>query len=413
MADKCKQSEEFFNPCPSNPVVIEPQGEGLKSKLYINSVIVSAKGTWLVSFTRAEEIADGTFVHEKIYIRRSTDKGRTWGDRIDVYDGRLEGVRQAEMGQLVVVPHNNRIYQFSIKHTGVRFGRIVYTYSDDDGITWLGPNGRNSAYNIEVPGYAVAPKGDSNHLMAKGIILDNGEFILPFAVATDPEELGGIEAEVVFMVCDNIFREADPSKLAFKFFPEGRDGLKVPRADGNGSLAHEPHIVQMSDGRLFCTMRTGRGCIYYSVSDDLGRTWASPEPLRYCEGGRAVLHPNAPCPLIKLRSGKYLLFHHNNDGIAFGGTDPFCFRVNRRPIYVAVGRELPNAKGQPMMFTDSKFLMDSDGIPAENFMRTTEISCYSGLIEDGGEMYYIYGNKWLRVEMIKLSREMLDDRCLY
>lgn len=396
----------------SNPVVVESQGEGLKSKLYINSVTVSAKGTWLVSFTRAEEIPDGTFIHEKVYIRRSIDKGKTWQERIDVYDGRLEGVRQAEMGQLVVVPHSNRIYQFSIKHTGVRFGKMVYTYSDDDGITWVGPNGRNSSYEIAVPGYTVAPNGDSCHLMAKGITLSNGEYMLPFAVATDPEELGSIQAEVVFMVCDNMFYESDPSKLNFKFLPEDGSGITVALADGEGSLAQEPHVVQLNDCRLFCTMRTGVGRIYYSVSADLGRSWNKSEPLRYNDRGPEILHPNAPCPLIRLSDGRYLLFHHNNDGTAFGGEDSFSYHVNRRPIYVSVGREVLDAE-QPLMFTGSRFLTDSDGIVSKNFMETTEISCYSGIIEDDGNVYYFYGNKWLRVEMVKLPASILGDRCLY
>lgn len=387
--------------------IIEPQGDGL-GKMYINSVAVTTKGTWLVSFTRGDNVGDA-FVPERIFLRRSEDRGLTWQPRQLVYDGKYLGARQAEMGQLLVVPDTNRVYQFSINHSGVRFGEAVFTYSDDDGRTWLGPEGPGSVYHVKVPPYELAPAGRSNHFMAKGIVMSNGEFILPMAVATDPEEMGEIQADAVFMISDNILTEGDPERLHFDFCPRGPRGIVVPKREGSSeSLAQEPHVVQLSDERLFCTMRTGLGCIYFSTSSDFGRTWAPARPLRH-ENGRPILHPNAPCPLIKLSNGNYLLFHHNNKGDVFGSQSVYDFQKNRRPVYVCRAREDLSNPEQPLLFSDSKFLCDSDGVASKGQMKTTEMSCYAGIIEDERGVFYIGSNKWARIEVRRIPDELVSE----
>ena len=394
--------------------IIEPAGTTTLPKMYVNSVCVTGKGTWLVSFTRADkQIPEGPYIPERVFVRRSEDRGATWQNRILVYDGRDSGAQQAEMGQLVAAPHLNRVYQFSVRHSGNRFGKLVFTYSDDDGCTWLGPQGPNSAFDINIPTYALTPKGDGNHLMARGIILENGKYLLPMTIATDPPTLDSIEAEVIFLVSDNLFTERNPSKLRFMFYPRAAHGIRVP-LDSNAtrSLAQEPHMVQLRDGRLMCTMRTGNGCIYYSVSVDSGQTWTPAQPLRYVPGGERILHPNAPCLLVRLRDGRFLLFHHNNDGKVFGSKNVFDFRKNRRPVYLCVGRELLHGPDQPMIFTPSRFLHDSDGVPAGH-MGTTELSCYSGVIEDDRGVFFIYSNKWSQIEALRIPPAILDDTVLY
>ncbi|HBG28839.1 MAG: hypothetical protein A2Y10_03655 [Planctomycetes bacterium GWF2_41_51] len=397
------------------PTIVEHAGTDTIPKIYLGSAAVTEAGTWLVSFSRADEDRHGKIIPERVFVTRSTDQGQTWQPRHLVYDGKDKGARQAEMGQLIPVPGKSRIYMVSIRHTGFRFGRLVYTYSNDDGCTWLGPNGPNSAYDINVPPYTYAPKGDGNHLMSKGIFMSNGEYMLPFSIATDPEQLDEIESEAVFMICDNLLTEDNPAKLNFKFYPAGKSGVRVPKANNaNASLAQEPHVVEMSNGTLMCTLRTGRGCIYYCTSNDFGRNWTEAKPLGFAEGGNQIPHPNAPCPFYRLRNGKYVLFHHNNNGSIHGADNVFDFRKNRRPLFICIGRELPHCKTgtQPIMFTSPRFVRDSDGTP-ESILRTTEISCYAGIIEDERGVFFIHSNKWARLEAFKIPYNLLDDSCLY
>lgn len=400
---------------PIEPTVIESYEPSITPKMYIGSVAVSECGTWLVSFSCAQRSADGILTPERVFVKRSVDGGRTWLPRQMVYDGKDQNARQAEMGQFVVVPGTGRIYLFSIRHTGVRFGQMVFTYSDDDGQTWLGPKGPNTAYDVKVPPYLFAPRGDSNHLMAKGIWLSNGKYLLPFSIASDPPELGEIESENVFMMCDNFLTEDNPERLRFHFFPEGNYGLRVPHPNKpQSSLAQEPHVVELTNGFLMCVMRTGQGCIYYALSSDFGQTWSQPKPLCYAEGGKAIPHPNAPCPFYRLRNGMYVLFFHNNDGKIHGARGAFDFRKNRRPLYLSVGRYVSNVPngGQPMIFSSPRFLLDSDGIPA-SILETTEISCYGGIIENADGVYFIHSNKWEKLQMFRIPSAMLDDSVLY
>ena len=156
-----------------NPMAIIDQVE---KKQYINSFCVTRKGTWIVSVT------SGEIGEAKVYVRRSEDQGRTWSeDRILVYSPRIDerlGNREdydCEMGQLFPVPDpigetgTHRIYQFSIVRNirkGTRFGKLVYTYSEDDGETWLGPHGANSCYDLKSPVYDTVGHAWGWHLMA-------------------------------------------------------------------------------------------------------------------------------------------------------------------------------------------------------------------------------------------------------
>lgn len=368
---------------------------------YINSFCITHTGTWLISVTVGHS-EWGT-----VYTRRSEDRGRTWQDRVMVMEpGAAEPGRTLEMGQLLPLP--DRIYQFHIRHThrNTRFGEIKYTVSRDDGRTWEGPGGPGTLYSLKSPVYELSPDNDGWHLMAPGLTLSNGEWLLPMNISTDPIPLSEIRSELVFAVSRGVFDACSPEAVEFAFFPGPPHGVHVPlEAVPGQSLGQEPQVVELSDGRLLCVCRTGNGCVYYTVSDDLGRTWREARPLRYREGGERLLHPNAPCPLSRLSGGRYALLFCNNDGSAFGGADPFDHTRNRNPVYVAVGRETQCRDGQPVEFSEPRLLCDIEGFRPEIGWRDLT---YGLLMEDRGEFYHFYNAAWRNVQVNRVDPALLE-----
>lgn len=375
------------------------------NKQYINSVCVTAAGTWLISVTSGSPTGHFT------YTRRSTDHGRTWESRVLAYDAKDAGAHfDAEMGQLLALPRppssggTHHIYQFHVlrdTRAGTRFGRLVFTISKDDGRTWTGPNGANSAYPVETPAYALAPGRNGWHLMAPPVVLSTGEMLLPLNVSTDPPALQDIRSELVFAFSRNIFTEPDPTKLAFEFHPRPPHGVKaLLRSDPTSSLAQEPQVVELSDGRLMCVMRTGNGSIYYTVSGDHGRSWRPAEPLRDRPGGEIFRHPNAPCPFTRLTGGRYALLFCDNDGTAFGGRDPFDHLRNRQPVFLAIGRELAPSAGQPLAFSKPRLLCGIDGFRPDVAWRDLT---YGFLLEYDGGFYHFYNAVWQSVQVNRVD----------
>lgn len=375
-------------------------------KQYINSVCVTLANTWLISVTSTE--GRETFS----YTCRSDDRGQTWQPRVLAYDGRDMGPNHCcEMGQLLPVPRPSggkpRIYQFHILRdtsAGTRFGRLVFTISEDDGRSWIGPQGRGSAYVIDTPAYALAPQRNGWHLMAPPLVLGTGEVLVPMNVSTDPPALADIRSELVFMISPNLLSEPDITKVRFEFYPAPPNGVRVPLRKKSGmSLGQEPQVVELSDGRLMCVARTGNGQIAYTVSTDHGRSWSRPEPLRDRPDGDVLPHPNAPCPFTRLSGGRYALLFCNNDGTAFGGRDPFDCLHNRQPIYIAIGRELPSRIGQPLAFAKPQLLCSIEGFHLEVGWRDLT---YGFLLENQGEYFHFYNAVWQYIQVNQVDPQL-------
>jgi hypothetical protein len=164
---------------------------------------------------------------------------------------------------------------------------------------------------------------------------------------------------------ENIDESPDPEDLRITWLPEREGTIRVPPAveperSHGYSLAEEPAIVLLPDGRLCLCMRTVTGRIWYTVSDDHGRSWRPPEAMRYSDGGVEVLHPKSPAPLYRLEDGRYLLFFHNHDGHAYGATGPWDMDA-RRPLFLAAGAFRPKAR-QPIWFSKPKLFCDTQGV---------------------------------------------------
>jgi len=154
-------------------------------------------------------------------------------------------------------------------------------------------------------------------------------------------------------------------------------------------------------------MRNRTGSVYFALSPDGGRTWDKPRPLRYVPGGRKVLQPLASCPLYKLRDGRFVLIFHNNDGSAHGGDSVTDSKIVRRPVFVAIGREIRHPD-QPIVFGKPRILADNNGMPwGEDF--DTQIGTYPSLFEFEDKVYFWYPDRKHYLLGKILTPELLDD----
>lgn len=357
---------------------------------------------------------------QRVVVSRGVfEDGRWVWSKPTVIDGQENGNGyRASWGFPFVVPHTGRVYIFYNKHLGqvdVRedtTGELRFKFSDDDGRTWRGP------YTLPIRKSAISnpdPNAHENWIAYQcPIILSDGSVMVGFtrwaSRAVQPE--GAVfdrDSEIWFLRFDNILTETNPTKLQVTTLPDGEHGIRVPHPHRNQiSVAQEPTIQCLSDGRIICIMRTLTGMIYYSLSTDFGHSWTEAKPLRFCDNGPPLLQPIAPCPLYKLRDSRFVLIFHNNDGTANGGRGPMDYKRNRRPAYICIGREAPYAKGQPIIFNKPKLLMDNDGIPAGPIDRT-EVATYPSLFEFEGKVYFFYPDRKHYLLGKILDEAMLDD----
>src|SRR5690606_10039707 len=127
------------------------------------------------------------------------------------------------------------------------------------------------------------------------------------------------DSRCYFMRFMNLDDSPLPGEIEIEWLPENDQGLEVVNpVYPHMSVAQEPAVVTLPDGRLFAVMRNMTGYVYYAVSSDNAHTWTTPEMLRYSDEGEGIKHPMSPSPLYRLENGKYILIYHNNDGKRLG-----------------------------------------------------------------------------------------------
>ena len=348
---------------------------------------------------------------QRVVCSRSTDRGRTWsapqvidGAGPDDPPGTGLASWQFPIVAKDVLPGGTRIWCFYNKNIGIDDARTADTgilrcrYSDDDGVTWserthdypIGPNALSNP-DPKVPHTWIVYQNPT--ITPEGHVLAG--FTRWASNAVDPD-VGMFEraSEVCFLRFENILSEPDPDKLVVTTWPKGPHGLSVPNPFRPGiNTSQEPTAQAFSDGRLICVMRTLQGRIYFALSEDDGRSWDKPRPLCYGPGGKPILHPMAPCPLYKLKDGRYLLVFYNNDGSGHGGRGPTDSANVRNPAYITIGREAPGEKDQPIRFGPPKILASTDWTPVSGTDTGTQVASYCSLVEDRGERILFYPDR--------------------
>jgi hypothetical protein len=350
-------------------------------------------GSLMAIWTQNINAPDGS-VGNRIVFARLTDEGVTWSPPKHLA-GPITPQDPAHMASwgFPMVSKSGRIYVLYNRNQGnsgwiqMHTGTMEGIYSDDNGATWSQPQ------NIPMPQSIYDdPKGQ---IPAEWIVwqsptrdLKGGYFVgyshwVNKAKATlkKVESWTQIESVVEFMRFENVDAHPEPKDLRVRYSAWGEKALRVPHFKYPLlSIAQEPSLVRLPDKRLFCVMRTNSGYIWYSLSDDDGETWCSPRPLLRKDHGLPILQPVGCCPIYQLADGRYVLLHHNNRGNI--DAKPEATHSPRRPAFIALGEFRPGAD-QPIWFSDSKQLMDTDGLrydgtpPVEGKHGSTDVGVYS------------------------------------
>ena len=356
-----------------------------------------------------------------VVLARSAD-GVTWSPPI-IIAGTRPGTAERQAGWgFPVVADTGRIYCFYTKEMGrwdasrQGCGAMGCHVSDDNGHTWVErPNVPMPRSRWDHPD----PEMPKNWIVWQKPIRDRqGRWFAGYTLCTSPTRMpeppGGWwhwDSRSYFMRFDNIHEGPEVEDLRITWLPEEDAGLEVPiPVRPRLSTAQEPSVVLLPDGRLFTTLRTFAGYIWYSVSEDDGAHWRAPEMLRSRDGGPGLEHPLSCCPIYPMSNGKYLLLYHNNPGRRLGhDQSELEWKTNhlnyiRNPMYLAGGECRPDAH-QPIWFGDPVNLLDTNDILVGP-KATAEIATYTSLTEWHGRRvlwypdrkYYLLG-KYLPDEM--------------
>lgn len=344
-----------------------------------------------------------------IMLARSPD-AENWSDPIRIAGaGSAPGAMQASW-QIPIVTDSGRIYCFFTKETEATDksnrqgnGPMGSLYSDDNGISWT------EGADIDLPRNKYDnpdPTIPKSWIIWQLPIRDGkGRYIAGYTQVTS-ETLKikphpawvHVDSRCVFFRFENIDGMEQPCELRITQLPKEGAGIEVANPMyPEISTAQEPSIALLPDRRLFVTLRTMTGAMWYSVSSDDGESWREPEPLRYRDDGGIICHPLSPGPVYRLGNGKYLLLYHNNPGSSGGDSQ---FKVTwpdnqsnfiRNPTYIAVGTFKPKAH-QPLWFSQPYRLLDTDNIPIGP-KYTAEVGTYTSITEFKGRRILWYPDR--------------------
>jgi hypothetical protein len=326
----------------------------------------------------------------RIVFARSDDEGVTWTEPKYLVGSPRKGEGMQASWAFPLVSSSGRIYVVYNQYQGIVdyhhqvTGTMDAIYSDDCGRTWSQPQ------TIPMPRSPYDhpdPSVPANWIVwQKPLRDDDGTWFTGFTrwvspqVRTPPHVNSWVahESVVEFMRFCNIDGDPEPRYIQVVFTaPE--QALRVGHyTNPLLSIAQEPSLVRLPDSRLFCTMRTMTGYIWYSLSEDNGQTWCNPRPLLRQDHGLPILQPLCCCPIYQLSDGRYMLIHHDR----LPGVPIEDGQRNRRPAYIALGEYRPHAE-QPIWFSASKQLMDNAGVGLGPLKRI-DIGVYTSMTHRSG-----------------------------
>jgi hypothetical protein len=390
--------------------VFVPDGfDGTDSENQQLIVVPTPEDTFIAVWTMASRENDDD---QRIASARSTDGGETWSEPV-VVDGPApddeSGTGLASWPIAFVAPAGrqdggHRVYCVYNKNVGVNdarqdtTGAVRCRWSDDDGRTWS-----DETIDFPIDSCAIShpdPDVPENWLACfQPTRLDDGTVLVPFThwasdtfdAALDHPDLFNRQSEIRMLRLANV-DASDPADIGVTTLPDGPHGLQVPHPDRPGiSMAQEPSVKPLPDGRMICTMRTRQGAVYFALSDNGGRSWDTPRPLHYDPERRSpVQNPVAPAPLYRLEDGRYFLVFYNNDGTGHGASGVTDSDRVRNPAWYAIGEAVDHPT-HPIRFDGPWILADTkrQSFPADR-SNTRQTVSYPSFFEHEGRAYLCY-----------------------
>lgn len=209
----------------------------------------------------------------------STDRGRSWGDRKVLQENRWKhNVKHPNLVRL-----SDAEILFSYVGWDSNTSRNVFMRrSLDNGATW------SAQFQISEPGW-YCNNADRALRLSTGRVLvpAHGPFAEAY-VGGAPYRGGNLHSFVFY------------SDDGFRTWRRSSDSMTAP-----GRGAHEPTIVELRDGRLFCLLRTSNQRQFFSISEDGGDHWTEPAPT-------VLTSPESPALVKRIpRTGDLLVLWNN------------------------------------------------------------------------------------------------------
>jgi sialidase-1 len=209
----------------------------------------------------------------------STDRGRTWADR------------------KVMQPN---LWKHNVKHANlVRLsaGEILFSYVGWDSSTRRNVFMRRSLDNGRTWGRQVqiSEPGWYCNNADRALRLSTGRVLLPAHGPYAEKYVGGAPYKG-----GNLHAFVFYSDDGFKTWKRSADSMTA-----NGRGCHEPTIVELKDGRLFCLLRNTNQRQYFSISEDGGDHWTKPAPT-------VLTSPESPAIVKRIPATGDLLVIWNN-----------------------------------------------------------------------------------------------------
>jgi len=209
----------------------------------------------------------------------SVDRGRTWGDRKVMQPN----VWKHNVKHPNLVRLSDREVLFSYVGWDSSADRNVFMRrSLDNGQTW------GEQIQVSEPGWYCNNAGRALRLSTGRVLLPaHGPYAERY-IGGAPYKGGNLHAFIFY------------SDDGFKTWKRSTDSMT---AEGRG--CHEPTIVELKDGRLFCLLRNTNQRQYFSISDDGGDHWTKPAPT-------VLTSPESPALLKRIPTTGDLLVLWNN-----------------------------------------------------------------------------------------------------
>ena len=325
-----------------------------------------------------------------VMMSKSKDGGKTWTNPNFVVGCRnfdKETGKRDEQGSwgFPIVSKSGRIYLFYYQEimgiTDIALqitGTFSCMYSDDFGESW---SEKGDIPQRKTP-YDLRENIQDNIVFELPLKLPDGTYLAGFTKFAsryiDQSMRGGVH--VFFYHFQNIDDDPEIKDLKIDILPDDK-GISVYQPNGRIGKIEEPSLVMLPDGRIFCSMRTNLGNVFFSTSSDMGKTWETPRPLTFSDK-TFFTHPLSPCPIFDLKDGRFMQLYH-------GACDPEKPYYPRHTLRCAIGYFDPESKYQPIRFDK-----ENDSV----FMKLTEKEVILGddvQLAMYGTMTYMNGKKIL------------------
>lgn len=291
-------------------------------------------------------------------------------------------------------------------------GDLALMYSDDLGHSWSAPRILPlPRCDFDNPNENIA----KNWWNQQQPIRDaKGRLVCGFTMKRSPSlgELVNYPHEVTkiaFLCFENLDEDPEIEDIRFVIEPENGLCVKDPLFPEN-SVAQEASPVLLPDGRMFSTMRTITGYIYYTVYEN--GTWRETAPM-IGHDGNPVPHPLGPCPMFSLEDGRYLCVFYNNPGKRLGYDSngyPMMaqgMNVTRGPLHLMLGRFDPESK-QPIRFGKPLKFIDTDCVALGMYKQCCTAPSYVALTQWKGKTTLWYPDRKYNILGKEITPEILQ-----